>query len=61
MRNLGKVMEEILHQLVSIFLLFIYKVLYIPGGFLAGFLNHQQYNFEKKNRYHSQISKSTHC
>ena len=34
-------MEEIVHQLVNITIIF--RVLYIPGGFLAGFLNHQQY------------------
>ena len=27
----------------------IYEVLYIPGGFLAGFLNHQQYVTPKGN------------
>ena len=36
-------MEEILHQLRLVVYPIIYKVLYIPGGFLAGFLNHQQY------------------
>ncbi len=38
-------MEELrrVHQLRLVVYPIIYKVLYIPGGFLAGFLNHQQY------------------
>ena len=44
-------MEEILHQLIRIlyFLPIIYSVLYNPGGFLAGFPNHQLHmlNFEE--------------
>lgn len=35
-------MEEILNQLRLVGYPIIYKILYIPAGFLAGILNHQQ-------------------
>ena len=35
-------MEEVLHQWKAVDPI-IYRVLYIPGGFFAGFLKHQQY------------------
>ena len=35
-------MEEILHQLIDKVYPIIYRVLYIPGGFLAEILKHQQ-------------------
>ncbi len=36
-------MEEILHQLRLVVYPIVYKVYISQGGFLAGFLNHQQY------------------
>ena len=38
-------MAEILHQLRLVVYPVIYKVLYIPGGFLARILNHQQLQY----------------
>ena len=36
-------MEFFLHQLICKISRFLGRILYIPGGFLAGFLNHQLY------------------
>ena len=35
-------MEEILHQLIGSLSNYLQGDIYISGGFLAGFLNHQQ-------------------
>ena len=43
-------MEEILHQLVgSLSHCYAWFYVYIPGGFLAGFLNHQHYDVRGKH------------
>ena len=51
-------MEEILHQLIRTFSPIIYSVLYNPGGFLAGFLNHQPtyVKFRRGNIYEHDTS-----
>ena len=52
-------MEEILHQLRLVVYPNIYNVLYIPGGFLAGFVNHQQYGqISPRNHLQEKLTES---